>query len=73
MHIPVLLEAFILLKWLSVNMLNNVLSFAYELVLNYLCNHERRKIKQTYDSGESQIEVRQLPTEKTGGGKGCYA
>lgn len=62
-----------MLKYLFVSMLNSVLSFVCMCDLRYLCCHERRKVKQTYYSGESQIEVGQLPTEKTDGGKGYYA
>ena len=56
------------------SMLNSVfLSFVYECDLRYLRYHERRKIKQTCYSGESQVEIGQHPAEKTDGGKGYYA
>ena len=66
-------EGFIMFRYLTANMLNNTLSFVRMCGLRYLRYHERRTIKQTYYSGESQIEVGQLPTEKTDGGKGQYA
>ena len=66
-------KGFIMLRYLNANMLNNTLSFVRMCGLRYLRYHERRTIKQTYYSGESQIEVGQLPAEKTDGGKGQYA
>ena len=73
MHVLGLLEGFVLINYLISSMLNSILSFVYVCVLCYLCCHERRKVKQTYYSGKSQIAVGQLPTEKADGGKGYYA